>query len=113
MTCTDPNHMEMPCVCEECDTWFDLNDGVGCEDCKNIFCQVCVEDHGARQLCGGCTEVRGPWVAMIDASHTVSGRGGTKYHAIKDEAAACCGSLVWDDNGDYASRVPEYMQCQR
>lgn len=43
---TPDHNMEMPCQCQKCKGWFDLNDGVGsekwfpdtviCEDCEAI-----------------------------------------------------------------------------
>jgi hypothetical protein len=53
-------------------------------------------------------------VALIDASHSLHGRGGTKYHAFDATGLAVCGAgLVFDTGGDYADNSPAYMLCGR
>lgn len=42
--------MEMPCECETCGKWFDLNDGWSCYECNTIFCCECM-DYGHEKKC--------------------------------------------------------------
>ncbi len=35
------NEMEMPCPCEDCGDWFDLNDGYPKRGTNRIICQDC------------------------------------------------------------------------
>lgn len=43
MSCTDPDHMEMPCPCD-CGEWFDLNDGrPHPREATRIICEECAE----------------------------------------------------------------------
>lgn len=47
MSCNDPDHMEMPCLCD-CGSWFELNDGYMSERRQshggNLVCPDCHED---------------------------------------------------------------------
>jgi len=36
--------MEMPCRCDLCGDWFDLNDGNGCKVCHQVYCEDCLEE---------------------------------------------------------------------
>lgn len=38
-----PDHMEMPCVCEECSKWFDLNDGSRHPKKEIVICEQCAD----------------------------------------------------------------------
>ncbi len=36
--------MDMPCQCEICGEWFELNDGNPCGVCKKIYCDECLDE---------------------------------------------------------------------
>ena len=42
MACKDPGHMEEPCLCPECNEWFELGDGV--KRCGELICGECNDD---------------------------------------------------------------------
>ena len=47
--------MEMPCPCDVCGDWFDLNDGNPCHQCNKVFCTSCADcDDELGWICQSC-----------------------------------------------------------
>jgi len=44
METEDYELMDEPCMCVSCGAWFDLKEGNPCFQCKQIFCDQCLEE---------------------------------------------------------------------
>jgi hypothetical protein len=45
---------EMPCMCDDCNEWFELTDGYSCDDCDVIFCPSCLPGYREPRVCDTC-----------------------------------------------------------
>lgn len=81
--------MEMPCSCELCGDWFDLNDGHPCHKCNKVFCTDCAEDddeHG--WICDSCKPDPLEKVGAYNVGHWWC-EPCQKEHRLDDEADLC------------------------